>query len=452
MAKILIVDDEQSILETLEMFLGEKGHDVYTASTGEKGFTLFSQLDPEVVILDIRLPDQNGLDILSQIEKDSFHSKVIMITAFQDMETTIEAMKRGAYDYIHKPLDADEVEKSVNRAIRILKVDRETPMLDELETPPNLDVIIGKSGNMRGIFKIIGLLCQNRATVLIQGETGTGKELIARVIHRNSLFDKEPFVTLDCSAVVETLIESELFGHERGAFTGAHQNKKGKIELAGKGTLFLDEVGELPLNLQGKFLGFLQRREFMRVGGHETLKSQCRIIAATNRELATMVRERKFKEDLYYRLKVVSIHVPPLRERISDIPDLVNHFLQKINLELGTEVSKLQQGVLDHLMVHPWTGNVRELENVLVEAIVRARSKVILLEDMEKILNMNHSLSSNSLVSYSLPEVEKEHIQHTLSQVDWNRTKAAQILGISLPTLRKKIRKFELTPHSDISE
>ena len=450
MAKILVVDDEQSIRETLEMFLGENGHDVFTASTGEKGFTLFSQLDPEVVILDIRLPDQNGLDILSQIQKDSFHTKVIMITAFQDMETTIEAMKRGAYDYIHKPLDADEVEKSVNRAIHILKVDQETPMINELETPPNREVIIGKSGNMRGIFKTIGLLCQNRATVLIQGETGTGKELIARVIHRNSLFDKEPFVTLDCSAVVETLIESELFGHERGAFTGAHQTKKGRIELAGKGTLFLDEVGELPLNIQGKFLGFLQRREFIRVGGNEILKSQCRIIAATNRELTTMVRDGQFKEDLYYRLKVVTIHVPPLRERTSDIPDLVNHFLQKINLELGTEVTKLQQGVLDRLMVHPWTGNVRELENALVEAVVRARGQVILLEDMEKILNTNHLLSSKSLISYSLPDIEKEHIQHTLSQVDWNRTKAAQILGISLPTLRKKIRKFELTPHSDI--
>jgi two-component system response regulator AtoC len=446
MTKILIVDDEQSILETLEMFLGEKGHDIYTASTGERGFALYNQHEPEVVILDIRLPDHNGLDILSQIQKDSFHTKVIMITAFQDMETTIEAMKRGAYDYIHKPLDADEVEKSVNRAIRILRVDQETPILGELDTPPDHEVIIGKSGNMRGIFKMIGLLCQNRATVLIQGETGTGKELIAQVIHRNSLFDKEPFVTLDCSTVVETLIESELFGHEKGAFTGAHQTKKGKIELAGKGTLFLDEVGELPLNLQGKFLGFLQRREFMRVGGRETLKSRCRIIAATNRELAMMVRDGKFKEDLYYRLKVVTIHVPPLRERISDIPDLVNHFLQKINFELGTEVSKLQRGVMDRLMAHPWTGNVRELENALVEAIVRARSNVILLEDMETILNANQALSSRGLASYSLPEIEKEHIQHTLSQVYWNRTKAAQILGISLPTLRKKIKKFALTP------
>jgi two-component system response regulator AtoC len=444
MANILVVDDEQSILESLEMFLGEKGHNVLTAPTGEKGFDLFRRHEPEVVILDIRLPDQNGLDILKQIQQDSINTKVIMITAFQDMETTIEAMKRGAYDYVHKPLDADEVEKSINRAIRILEVDRNTPVPDEIRIPPSNEVIIGKSGRMLGIFKMIGLLCQNRATVLIQGETGTGKELTARVIHRNCAFNMEPFVTLDCSAVVETLIESELFGHEKGSFTGADSTNKGKIELAGKGTLFLDEVGQLPLSLQGKFLGFLQRREFTRVGGHETLKSECRIIAATNSDLATMVNEGRFKEDLFYRLKVVTIHVPPLKERSTDIPDLVNHFLQKINLELGTKVLKLQQGVLDLLMAHPWTGNVRELENALVEAAVRARGKVILLEEMERILSMNQPLTTDILASSSLPELEKEHIRNTLDQVGWNRTKASEILEISLPTLRKKIRNFGL--------
>jgi DNA-binding NtrC family response regulator len=400
MARILIVDDEHSILDSLEMFLGEKGHDVFKAATGGEGLEQFYRSKPDVVILDIRLPDSNGLDILNEIQNDGYFTKVIMITAFQDMETTIEAMKRGAYDYIHKPLDIDEVEKAVNRALQILEVDRETPLLGGSRKQANQDVIIGKSEKMREIFKMIGLLCQNRATVFIQGETGTGKELVARVIHRNSLFDKEPFVTLDCSSVVETLLESELFGHEKGAFTGASHTKLGKIELAGRGTLFLDEVGELPLSLQGKFLGFIQRREYMRVGGQYTLASNCRIIAATNRDLTAMVREGTFKEDLYYRIRVVTIHVPPLRERLSDIPDLVNHFLQKINLELCTNVSKLQNGVMDRLMEHPWIGNVRELENVLVEAVIRVQGNVILLDDIEKILEKNHSGTRESLYAY----------------------------------------------------
>jgi two-component system response regulator AtoC len=446
MARILIVDDEHSILDSLEMFLGEKGHDVFKAATGGEGLEQFYRSKPDVVILDIRLPDSSGLDILNEMQNDGYFTKVIMITAFQDMETTIEAMKRGAYDYIHKPLDIDEVEKAVNRALHILDVDRETPLLGGTRRPANQDVIIGKSEKMREIFKVIGLLCQNRATVFIQGETGTGKELVARVIHRNSLFDKEPFVTLDCSSVVETLLESELFGHEKGAFTGASHTKRGRIELAGRGTLFLDEVGELPLSLQGKFLGFIQRREYMRVGGQCTLASNCRIIAATNRDLTAMVREGTFKEDLYYRIRVVIIHVPPLRERLSDIPDLVNHFLQKINLELCTNVSKLQNGVMDRLMEHPWVGNVRELENVLVEAVIRVQGNVILLDDIEKILDNNQSGVREPLSAYSLPQVEKEHIQNTLSHVAWNRTKAAQMLGISLPTLRSKIRKYGIAP------
>ena len=445
MAKIVVIDDEYSILESLEMFLSEKDHQVFTADTAEKGFHLFAQHQPEVVILDIRLPDGNGLDLLSRIQEAQCVTKVIMITAFQDMETTIEAMKRGAYDYIHKPLDADAVEKTVNRALHILQVDRESPILGKEGPPPNEDVIIGKSEKMRGIFKMIGLVCQNRATVLIQGDTGTGKELIARVIHRNSLFDKEPFVTLDCSSIVETLLESELFGHEKGAFTGANATKLGKIELAGEGTLFLDELGELPLSLQGKFLGFLQRRKFTRVGGQKTLQSRCRIIGATNHDLAEMVQQGKFKEDLYFRLRVVIINVPPLRERRSDIPDLVNHFLQKINYELGTEVSKLQPGVMERFMTHPWAGNVRQLENVLVEAMVRARGNVLLLDDIEEILKMDNPLPSDGLSTYSLLRVEGEHIEKTLNHLHWNRSKASEVLGISLPTLRAKIRKYKIT-------
>ena len=246
MDKILIIDDKHSILESLEMFFAEKGYRVYKADTGAAGLALFNRHEPDVVILDIRLPDTHGIALLEQIQALEKPAKVIMITAFQDMETTIAAMKLGAYDYIHKPLDVDKVEQAVERALYTLKIDRETPLAAEITQPPNPEVIIGKSDPMRNIFKTIGLLSQNRAPVLIQGETGTGKELIARVIHRNSLFAMEPFITFDCSAIVETLVESELFGHEKGAFTGATQSKAGKIELAGNGTLFLDEIGELP--------------------------------------------------------------------------------------------------------------------------------------------------------------------------------------------------------------
>ncbi|MHB8091610.1 MAG: sigma-54-dependent transcriptional regulator [Syntrophales bacterium] len=451
MPKILVVDDECSIRETLTMFLSEKGHELSAASSGQEGIALFESFNPEVIILDIRLPDQNGLEVLSQMRSRNNLAKVIMITAFQDMDTTIQAMKRGAYDYIHKPLDADEIEKAVNGALHTLRLEREASLAREKWQPMNRDAIIGKSKEMRDIFKMIGLLCQNRASVLIEGETGTGKELIARMIHQNRDCAGEPFITLDCSAVVETLLESELFGHEKGAYTGAEYTKKGKIELAAGGTLFLDEVGELPLALQGKLLGFLQRHEYMRVGGQKILQSHCRIIAATNRNLAAFVQQGKFREDLYFRLNVVSINVPPLRERISDIPHLARHFLRKINMELGTDVCRLHPGVLKCLSLHPWKGNVRELENVLVEAVVKARGKVILAEDIEKILKKNSPLAPQNLSDYSLPVMEREQIQKALSHVSGKRTEAARLLGISLPTLRSKIRKYNLIVSSRAS-
>jgi two-component system response regulator AtoC len=446
MATILIVDDEPSILESLDMFLAERGHDILQAQSGSRGLELCRQHEPEVAVLDIRLPDISGLDVLRRMQREGYPTKVIMITAFQDMETTIEAMKCGAYDYIHKPLDIDEVERAVERALQVLQVDREPGEFRETEDPGRHDVIIGKSESMREIFKMIGLLCQNRATVLIQGETGTGKELVARVIHRNSLYHQEPFITLDCSSVVETLLESELFGHEKGAFTGATRAKPGLIELAGRGTLFLDEIGELPLTLQRKFLGFLQRREYMRIGGSQALQSSCRIIAASNKDLNALVQSGHFKEDLYYRLRVVALTVPPLRERLSDIPALVDYFLRKINRELDTGASKLQSGVLRRLEEHPWTGNVRELENVLVEALIRAPGNVVLLEEIENILRSQGYGAAAGSGATALPSVEREHIRDILERVEWNRTRAARLLGISLPTLRSKIHKYGLAP------
>ncbi len=448
MATILVVDDEVSILETLDMFLSETGHSVIKAATASQGLALFDEHHPEVVILDIRLPDANGLDVLSEMKTRRDETKIIMITAYQDMESTIEAMKRGGYDYIHKPLDVEEIEQAVSRALNVLKADRAAGSGQPVSPASHKDVIVGKSRRMREIFKTIGLLCQNRVYVLIQGETGTGKELIARVIHRKGTNSTEPFVILDCSATVETLLETELFGHEKGAFTGAVSAKRGKIELARNGTLFLDEVGELPLGVQKKLLGFLQRREYMRVGGQNILKSGCRIVAATHRNLEDMVSQGLFREDLYYRLKVVSINVPPLRERKEDIPDLVEYFLNRINKDLGTSVYGLESGVLDILSQYSWPGNVRELENVLVEAVVRARGNVILSEDIQRILNRDQDLqrSEKRQDLTSLEMIEKDHIAGILTEVGWNRTEAAKKLGISLPTLRRKIRKYGLKP------
>jgi len=450
MAKILIIDDEQSIRDTLEIFLRKKGHVACKASDGKDGLTFFSRFCPDITILDIRLPDQDGLEILTQIRQQDRLAKVIMITAFQDMETTIQAMKDGAFDYIHKPLDIKKIGKTVERALQVLAIEHDKPAVHPDTQPEKLNVIVGKSEKMGETFKMIGVLCQNRIPVLIQGETGTGKELIAQMIHRNSPSNAEPFVIMDCSAVVGTLLESELFGYEKGAFTGAHHTHKGKIEATGRGTLFLDEIGELPINLQGKLLGFLQRQEYMRVGGHQMLQAQCRIIAATNRNLTEMVQQGAFREDLYYRLKVVTIHVPPLRERLSDLPLLVTHFLHKIHVKFGTPSLTLQDGVLERLLAHPWSGNVRELENILVEAAVRARGNVILLEDIDNMFMTPQTLSPDSPFSSDSRRIlDKHRIETILQDVHWNRSEAARRLGISRPTLRSRMRKYGITEKTE---
>jgi len=450
--KILLIDDEVSILETLEMFFVEKGHKVFKAARGADGIALYFECQPDIAIVDIQLPDYNGLDILKRFQNEGHFSKVIMITAFHDMETTIQAMKYGAFDYIHKPLNVDLIEESFQRAISIVEAELEMSRIPAgiKDCKPNL--IVGKSEQMRKIFKTIGLACQKRATVLIQGETGTGKEVVARVIHQNSAYKNEPFITLDCSSVVSTLLESELFGHTEGAFTGAIRTQKGKIELAGNGTLFLDEIGELAYEIQGKLLGFLQRHEYLRVGGQETLKSNCRVIAATNRDLFSMVNKEEFRRDLFYRLRVVIIQLPPLRDRLSDIDDLVSHFLNKINLKYNSKVLHLQHGVLDRLKEHQWPGNVRELENVLVEAVVQTRGGVLLVDDIDKILR-KYQQTDECIGGgiCSLNKIEREHIKKTLDALNWRRTEVAQCLKISLPTLRSKIQKYNIKPPTELT-
>jgi len=443
MIEVLVIDDEYPILETLRMYLSEKGYKVLVAKDGKEGWEILLRYMPKVVILDIRLPDINGIELLRKIRSRFLETRVIMITAFHEMQTVIEAMKAGAFDYIRKPLDVGELDRAFERA-----VNASTGLHDHgigAKEEGEQEVLVGSSEAMLELQKTIGILCTNNATVLLQGETGTGKELVARLIHKNSSLKDGPFVVFDCAGVVENLLESELFGHEKGAFTGAIYTKKGAVERAEGGTLFMDEIGELPLQLQGKLLGFLQRKEFQRVGGQEVLRSNCRVMAATNKDLKEMVQKGQFREDLYFRLKVVQIQIPPLRERLEDIPELVAHFMWKINKELHLGISKLEKGVLDLLMAYSWPGNVRELENTLVEAMVKASGAMISKEIVKQLLGHQRSSQVKGKVHLSTLEmVERDHILDTLKKVNYNRKKAAQILGISLPTLRAKIAKYEI--------
>ncbi|KMY67480.1 hypothetical protein AAU61_11660 [Desulfocarbo indianensis] len=444
--RILLVEDDDSLRESLEMFLSERGYEVSAAATGEKGLAMWRQLKPAVIILDVKLPDISGLEILPRIASQDSEAKVIVITAFHDMETTIEAMRLGAYDYIQKPFNVPDLDRVIAKALHIAAATlAHQPLIDKPLAQDARRRIIGDTAEINSIFKTIGLLSRNRATVLITGETGGGKELIARVIHDSSQDKHQPFVTVDCTTLVDNLMESELFGHERGAFTGAVENKKGRLELAGQGTIFFDEVGELPLALQAKLLRFLENREFTRVGGIQVQRSQARIVAATNRNLEDLASAGRFRRDLLFRLKVVTIKVPPLRERISDLPKLVRYFLAQINQEMDLSVDRVEDKAMERLAAYQWPGNVRELRNVLTKAAIDSRGPVLLAEVVAEALAASlpePEASSPSLVT--LEEVEHRHILFALNENDWNISATARVLGISRPTLRKRMSHYSL--------
>lgn len=447
--KILIVDDERSLLESLEMFLSEKGYEVTCAMTAAEALRKNDSFKPDVIILDVRLPDKNGLEVLKELGLKAGGSNVIIITAFHDMDTTINAMKWGACEYIPKPIDIEELEKAVERAARAGKP---TPGANAISLDPSLiyekGKIIGKSRVMKEIFKIIGILSENKVTVLIEGETGTGKEMIARAIHYHSPVKDQPFIAINCSSIVGTLLESELFGHEKGSFTGAIATKKGKFELAADGTIFLDEVSEIPFELQAKLLRFLQEKEFEHVGGEKSLKSNARVVAASNKDLWQMVKEGHFREDLYYRLSVAMIRVPPLRERKSDIPLLIQYLLKKINAELHRSIRKVEERAIERLYKYHWPGNVRELENVLTRGVISTLGEVILDELIVTLLekgDADGSVTGGIAGTMSLQDVEKEHILKVLQHTGWHFGKTCGILGISRPTLRQKLKEYGIS-------
>jgi two-component system, NtrC family, response regulator AtoC len=459
MAKILIVDADHFACQSLGAYLTEKGHGVFMASTGTDGLNRFVERTPDVVILDINLPDINGFTLLEDLREDDENVKVIMTAPFHDMDTTINVMKAGAFDYLRKPIDLDELDTMILKTMKASEMDRKINEL-LMKSPQHFKAgeIIGSSKEMSDIFKTIGIVSQNKTTVLVHGESGTGKELIAKVIHRITT-PHEPFIAVNCSAIVETLLESELFGHERGSFTGALSRKLGKFELARSGTVFLDEISEMSLNLQAKLLRVLQEMEFERVGGKDKVKVYARIIAATNKDIKSLVAEGKFRDDLFYRLNVVSIHIPPLRERKDDITHLIAYLLTKINLDLNKRILGISDDMTDIFMKYKWPGNVRELENLLVSAAVAARGQILVKEDFQEFVGafnkeikneINDECIHESDKPLTLDEVEERYIKKIIEEYG-QKTKGeiCEILGISRPTFERKLVKYSVSLDQD---
>ncbi|MBI5016871.1 MAG: sigma-54-dependent Fis family transcriptional regulator [Deltaproteobacteria bacterium] len=441
MKHILVVDDDAAVRRTLEMHLVRRGYAVETAADGPAGVEKGSSEEVDLVLLDLRLPKMDGFEVLRELKLRRPTLPVVVITAYDDMQTAIEAIRLGALDHLGKPLDLDELADVLEKAAEMVDLSRSSfDLCDTPDTPFQPHLIVGRSRAMKRVFKAIGAVADSPATVLLHGESGTGKELVARAIHFNSRLKARPFITVTCSALAPTLLESELFGHEKGAFTGAYQAKPGKFELAQGGTLFLDEVSEVSPDIQVKLLRFLQEREFERVGGVHTIRADVRVLAATNRDLAAMMAAGTFRQDLYYRLRVVSIELPPLRERREDIPLLVKFFLEKIRREMGPTVEAVSQAAMDRIQEHSWPGNVRELENALRRAVLLSPGSVLVPEALQ--LERSGEGTPLPLLLQSLEEMERRHIENILTFTAWDKTRAARILNISRPTLNKRIREF----------
>ncbi|MDH5756445.1 MAG: sigma-54 dependent transcriptional regulator [Nitrospinota bacterium] len=458
---IVIVDDDKSIAKTLKLHFERQGYNVVTAGTAQQGLTELASVDSAIVILDVKLPDANGVELLKEIQAmgEGFYS--IIITAFPDMESTVKAVQNGVGEYIHKPIDIEEMDRAIGKAEEFfLSKHHEESLFEPVpKYENNKRKFIGKSFAMKEVFKMVGHLSLSTAAVHISGESGTGKELVAQAIHENSPEKTEPFVSVNCSAIVDTLLESELFGHEKGAFTGAISQKEGKFALARRGTLFLDEIGEMDVNLQAKLLRVLQEREFERVGGKEKIKSECRIISATNKDLRQCIAEGGFREDLYYRLNVVNLHLPPLRERIEDIPELVKYFISKANHNTNKNIRFISQGALNFLMERRWKGNVRELENFITQAVIVTHGdrlsegylrSVTKVDDTGPILanvggggiTAEKAPVNGGYRPRALSEVEREQILAALAYTEWHKGKTCEILGVTRPRLDRKIKKY----------
>lgn len=444
--KILLVDDDQGVLDGLKKILTQDGYAVSTASSGYEALNLLSKRGFDIILTDMKLPGMGGLSLIQEIRKKNEPVAIVVITAYSSVKTAVDAIKCGADDYLTKPLNVEELEIVLEKLWERQQLVVQNLILKEkLKDKYKFSELIGSSPGMDRIFKMIGDVSSSMAAVLITGETGTGKELVANALHYRSDRACMPFVALHCAALSEGVLESELFGHEKGAFTDAIQTRKGRFEMADHGTLFLDEVGDMSLKVQIKLLRVLEKGEFERVGGEKTLKVDVRLIAATNRNLEKEITEGRFREDLFYRLNVVSIHLPPLRERQEDIPLLSNFFVVKYAKKYKKEIEGLSPDVVNALCAYHWPGNVRELEHVIERAVVLCKNSALSMDHLpEVIVSQKEDIAVVKIpIGLSLKEAEKEIIQKTLQMTKGSKKDAAKILGISTRKIEYKVKEWE---------
>ena len=455
-ARILVVDDERSMRELLAIVLKRDGHEVLVAENGRRAIELLEKETVELLISDVKMPDVSGVQVLAAAQRVNPEIIGIMITAYASTDTAVEALRLGAYDYLSKPFNVDELKLKVTKALERKRLQQENALLKRaLQDTHQFSNIIGRSPGMQAVFQLIQTIAPTASTVLISGESGTGKELVARAIHFNSPRKDRPFVALNCGALPETLLESELFGHVRGAFTGADSNKKGLVEVAEKGTVFLDEIGEMSPMVQVKVLRVLQERKFRRLGGTEETEADIRIIAATNRDLSKLVADGKFREDLFYRINVIPVHLPPLRDRLEDIPPLAEHFLAKYAAQMRRKVSGLSPEAMRRLQAYSWPGNIRELENAIERAVALESGPLVEATSLPEHVQTgvprtspdardNVVLDTGFHLERHVEEIEREYISEALRRAGGVKSRAAELLGMSFRSFRYYMKKYNL--------
>lgn len=439
-ANILIVDDEKSILDTMTGILEDEGYETATASSGEEGLAKFSEISPDIVLLDVWMPDMDGIETLKHIRKKNENACVIVISGHSNIDTAVHAIKLGAYDFLEKPLSLDKVLILISRAIEKQRLEEENIALKS--SIHRQWEIIGSNPKMTELKDKIGKAANSQGRVVIYGESGSGKELVARALHNGSSRKDNNFIEVNCAAIPQELIESELFGHEKGSFTGAFETKKGKFELADEGTLFLDEIGDMSLTTQAKVLRVIETQEFQKVGGSKKIKVDVRIIAATNKDLEEEIQKTNFREDLYFRLNVIPMNVPPLRERKDDIPELVDHFLKLLAKQYRQKAKKMSKATLRTLMEYDWPGNVRELKNTIERLVIMNPAETIDVKEIQPVKGMKADYSSYKTLREAREQFEKDFIVKKLQENSWNVSKTAEDLEIERSNLHRKIKSL----------